>query len=168
MASIIGIGGISRSGKSTLAKNLKKRLKPQKVLLIDMDEYVFPERELPQIKDLPNYEVPESIDYDRVIALIKKCESDYDFIIVEGILAFACNELNSHYNLTVFIEISKPKFLKHRMEETRWGKEPDWYVEYVWEAHLKYGRYPYADLTLSGENDLTEKDLNEMAVRATV
>ncbi|MEQ9467646.1 MAG: hypothetical protein RLN88_09550 [Ekhidna sp.] len=162
MAHIIGIGGASRSGKSTLARKLKEALAPKQVLLLDMDNYVFPENEVPHIQGHPDWEVPESIDYEWVIATIDDNEPDYDFIIVEGILAFANETLRARYDLTVFMEISKATYVKRRKLETRWGKDPEWYIEYVWEAHLKYGQYGSADFVLSGETPIQDADLKRI------
>lgn len=169
MAFIIGIGGASRSGKSTLAQRLKEELAPNRVFSLDMDEYVFDEKDIPHIKGHPDWEVPKSIDYKRVEHTIQESKSKYDVIIVEGILAFANPSLNGQYDLTVFMEISKDTYFERRRVETRWGKDPEWYLEYVWEAHLKYGQYPEADFILSGESTLTDADLAPIIqkIRAT-
>ncbi|MEQ8629694.1 AAA family ATPase [Ekhidna sp.] len=160
MAYIIGIGGVSRSGKSTVAKRLRDKLASMKVFTLDMDNYVLPENDIPKINGHPNWEVPESIDYERILTLLDEKESIYEVIIVEGILAFANMELNKRYDLTVVMEISKATYMERRKQETRWGKDPNWYLEYVWEAHLKYGQYPEADIILSGEIPIDEDDLN--------
>ena len=162
MAFIIGIGGASRSGKSTLAQRLKEALAPSQVLSLDLDEYVFDEKEVPHINGHPDWEVPESIDYKRVEHAIRENKSKYDVIIVEGILAFANASLNALYDLTVFMEISKDTYFERRRLETRWGKDPEWYLEYVWEAHLKYGQYPEADFVLSGETEISEAGLQQI------
>ncbi|MEQ6167569.1 AAA family ATPase [Ekhidna sp. MALMAid0563] len=160
MAYIIGIGGVSRSGKSTVAKRLRDKLASMKVFTLDMDNYVLPENDIPKINGHPNWEVPESIDYERILTLLDEKEFIYEVIIVEGILAFANMELNKRYDLTVVMEISKATYMERRKQETRWGKDPNWYLEYVWEAHLKYGQYPEADIILSGEIPIDEDDLN--------
>jgi uridine kinase len=165
MAHIIGIGGVSRSGKSTLARRLKEKLKHRKALLIDMDEYVLPESELPKIKGHADYEVPESIDYDRIIALLKTSDSVYEIIIVEGILAFANEKLNQLYDMTICMEISKSTYLDRRKVETRWGKDPSWYLEHVWDAHQKFGLCPHADFVFSGEEEVTEDDLSNILIK---
>lgn len=164
MTYIIGIGGVSRSGKSMLATKLKQLLSAKRVLHIDMDEYVLPEDELPKIKGHFNYEVPESIDYNRIIAWIKLNESNYDAIIIEGILAFANESLNQLYDMTMCMRISKSTYLNRRKVETRWGKEPDWYIEYVWDAHQKYGLNHKSHYILSGEKEVSEKDLIDILV----
>ncbi|WP_425390471.1 hypothetical protein [Ekhidna sp.] len=41
MAQIIGLGGVSRSEKSTLARRLKEKLEPRQVPSLEMNEYIF-------------------------------------------------------------------------------------------------------------------------------
>ena len=36
-------------------------------------------------------------------------------------------------------------FYKRKREDTRWGKEPDWYIDYIWDSYLKYGRLRDSD-----------------------
>ncbi|WP_424963413.1 uridine kinase family protein [Ekhidna sp.] len=159
MAYIIGIGGVSRSGKSTVAKKLRDELAPMKVFTLDMDNYVLPENDIPKINGHPNWEVPESIDYGRILTILDTNELIYDVVIVEGILAFANKELNKRFDLTVLMEISRATYLDRRQLETRWGKDPDWYLEYVWEAHLEHGQYNEADVILSGETPIDKHDV---------
>lgn len=159
MAYIIGIGGVSNSGKSTVASRLIDELAPMKVYAMELDNYVFPESDIPKINGYPDWEVPGSIDYERVLTILNKNVSIYDVIIVEGILVFANAELNTRYDLTVFLGISKSTYMKRRKHETRWGSEPNWYLEHVWEAHLMHGQNPEADCTLSGETTFRDSDL---------
>lgn len=148
-----------------LARKLKKKLEPRKVLIIDMDAYVIPEKDIPKINGLSNWEVPESYDFERILETIEK-NPDCDAIIIEGIRAFASIELNNLYDLTVIMKITKSTYLNRRKEETRWGNEPDWYLEYVWEAHQKYGVIADADFVLSGEKEITENELSDIVDKA--
>ena len=43
-------------------------------------------------------------------------------------------------NIKIFLEISKRLFIERKREDLRWGLEPDWYIEHIWEAYLRYGR----------------------------
>lgn len=162
MAQIIGIGGISQSGKSTMARRIKEMLPKKRVLILEMDAYVFPEAELPKIKGIADWDRPESMDFDKIIAAIIENQSSYDLILVEGILPFANDYLRRFYNVTVFSQISKETFLQRRKIETRWGQEPEWYWEHVWDSYLKFGQYPTADYVLSGEEEIPESMLQEI------
>ena len=165
MSLVIGIGGPSRSGKSILASKMKDQLSNKKVLLLDMDDFVFPMEAIPKIKGYTDWEHPGSMDFDLIISKIKKNKDNHDFIIVEGILAFANEALRRFYNLTISMQITKEIFLKRRVEETRWGEEPKWYLEHVWESYLRYGQYPEADFVLRGENEIPEDAINRILSR---
>ncbi|WP_436515362.1 uridine kinase family protein [Ekhidna sp. To15] len=162
MPQIIGIGGCSRSGKSSLACRIKEQLSSKQVLLLDMDDYVFPASQIPKIQDRTDWERPESVDYYRLCQAIEENGSAYDVIVVEGILVFANQQLLSLFDTTVWIQVSKETFLDRRRKETRWGDEPDWFLEHVWKSHLQYGQFLEADFIISGEAevpDLTFKEL---------
>ncbi len=149
---IIGIGGVSRSGKSQLATKLKKYLAPNRVIIIDLDDHTKSTQEIPMIRDRVDWESPRSIDWPVVFKKINNL--DYDHLIIEGIFAYAYPELLSHYDLKIFIKISKKTFLKRRRKESRWGPEPEWYIEHVWQSHLKSGTPETLDHTyysVSGE-----------------
>ncbi|WP_425390466.1 uridine kinase family protein [Ekhidna sp.] len=159
MSLIIGIGGASQSGKSTLSKRLEKLFSQKKVHIIEMDKYTFLEKNIPKINGLTNWEVPESIDFNKILEAIKDSRQNYDIIIVEGMLAFIYETLNKEYDLTIFMKIGKNTFIRRREKETRWGSEPAWYLKHVWEAYLRFGQYPAADIVISGENITSANDL---------
>ncbi len=153
MPKIIGIGGCSRSGKSRLARRIKEQLSSKKVLLLDMDDYVLPESQIPKIRDRTDWERPESVNYQKLIEIINEKKSNYDLIVVEGILVFNNSALNKLFDKTIWMQISKETFLERRREESRWGSEPAWFLEHVWESHLRFGRHPTADFVISGEGE---------------
>lgn len=139
---IIGIGGASRSGKSTLALQLQAEYEAQglSVAVFHQDSFAFPETQLPLIRNHLDWDRPESMDFRRLEAAIVQAHAQFDVVIAEGILIFYDPQINRLFNRRIFIEIDKALFLEHRAQETRWGLEPDWYAEYVWECHLRWGR----------------------------
>jgi hypothetical protein len=42
----------------------------------------------------------------------------------------------------LFVEIDKETFLKRKARDLRWGKEPRWYMEHIWDSYLKFGLVP--------------------------
>lgn len=162
MPHIIGIGGCSRSGKSSLAQSIKDQLPSRQVLLLDMDDFVLPASEIPKIKDRTDWERPESVDFIQLCQTIKEQTDDHDLIVVEGILVFAHQELRKLFDVTIWMPISKKTFMKRRAEETRWGDEPDWFVEHVWKSYIRYGQYPGADFIVSGEEEVSHEVLNKI------
>lgn len=162
MAQIIGIGGVSRSGKSTLARKLSAHFSDKRVCIFDQDDFVKPEAEIPKVQDRTDWEHPASIDVDALVSEIYAAQAHHDLIIVEGLLAFHFDELTRLYDLTIFMQIDFEMFLFRRQKETRWGAEPDWYIRHVWEAHLPYGQFPAADFVLTGENEISPKTFTEL------
>lgn len=162
MPKIIGIGGCSRSGKSSLAKNIKKHLANKRVLLLDTDDFVFSATQIPKIKDRTDWERPESVDFERLCQTINDKKDQYDVLVIEGILVFANEHLLNLFDTTVQIEISQKTFLARRKHESRWGEEPNWFIDYVWESYLRYGLFPKADFTFSGEEEIHQTALSEI------
>jgi uridine kinase len=162
MARIIGIGGASRSGKSSLAKKLKDHFASKRVMILDQDDFVKPDELLPKIQDRIDWEHPESIDLPSLLSEITKAAKTHDLVIVEGLLALYFDELLALYDQTVFLAIDKETFIFRRQQETRWGTEPKWYIEHVWISYLIFGQYSAADITLSGVAEWSETTLQEL------
>ena len=147
---IIGIGGCSSSGKSTLAKTLAAQKSSPKIL--SLDDYTFPENNLPIVGNRYNWEIPEAYDFDRLLQDINGNRSDCLF--VEGILVFYDPRVVALLDTKIFISIEKDTFFRRRKLETRWGNEPDWFLEYVWASYTNYGQIKLDDnyVVISGEN----------------
>lgn len=136
MAKLILIAGVSRSGKSTLAEKLTNKL--GNCIKIDLDEFILPEDQLPRINELIDWERPETVDWFRLLDFIKGKKQGKEYIIVEGIFALSDKSLIDKSDFIVLLEIDKRTYLNRRKAETRWGNEPEWFLEHVWESHLKY------------------------------
>ena len=136
---IIGIGGVSRSGKTTFAKQLQAfyQKKGKSVKLLSQDDYVIAEELIPTIKDRINWELPETIDLVKLLKEIATNQSD--ILIIEGLFAFAFAELEECYDLKLFLKINKETFLYRKSIDTRYN-EPEWFIEHIWKSYLKYGR----------------------------
>jgi len=145
----IGIGGVSRAGKTSLSNYIESLYPNKSTCLIEMDQFVKDEADIPMVKDHTDWEHPISVDFERIKATLEEALYQYDIVITEGILIFHSKELNQLFDKRVFINVPKTVFYKRRKEETRWGSEPDWYLDYVWESYLKYGKL----------NDLDNKTL---------
>ena len=61
MGNVIGIGGVSRSGKSTLSQLIAEWYSDKKVSILKMDNFVFDEKLIPQIRGETDWEVPRSL-----------------------------------------------------------------------------------------------------------
>lgn len=160
----IGIGGVSRAGKTTLAEYISNLYPKKKALLISMDDYVLDEKNIPRIKDRIDWETPASVDYERIRQTIEENINKYDLIITEGILIFYSDEVNRLFNKRIFIDIPKSLFYIRRHSDKRWGEEPKWYIDYVWDSYLKYGKLTedFSDtLYLSGDEPFSPLLIDE-------
>lgn len=139
---IIGIGGVSRAGKSTLSELLKKALIEDgySINIIHQDQYPNDESLLSAINDKLDWEQPGSLNWVSMDEAIIDSNKEYDITIVEGLFCHWDSE--RLYDFSVFIEISKQTFVRRKAEDLRWGKEvePAWYIEHIWQSYLKYGR----------------------------
>ncbi len=156
---IIGIGGVSRSGKTSLAKALQAhfRDKDKKAVILHQDEYVFPEEQIPKIRGKVDWEDPTSIDFERFREDILEYEPSSDVLIAEGLFAFYDAATNTLYDRAFFLTVAKATFLERKEKDLRWGKEPAWYIEHIWNSFQKYGhpRGPMPPtLYLNGERPL--------------
>jgi len=137
---ILGIGGSSNSGKSSLANKLLKyyRTLDIKVEVLCQDDFVLRRNELSSINNHADWEVPSTIKIDEFILAVKEANKNNDIIICEGLFAFWFTDLNKLYNKKIFLKIDKQTFIERKTKDLRWGKEPKWYIEHIWESHLKY------------------------------
>lgn len=127
---IIGIAGGTASGKTTIAKRLyEEALKNGSVALIRIDDYYYNKDKIPKNADgKGNYDHPDSYDSRLLITHLKALKKGetiekplYDFvsqarllktetvlpaniIIVEGIMAFAIDDLRKLFDIKIFVD----------------------------------------------------------------
>jgi nicotinamide/nicotinate riboside kinase len=160
----IGVGGVSRAGKTTFSNYMTSLYKGKKSLVISMDDYVHEKEKIPMIKDRIDWETPASVDYDRLKTKIEDSVKEYDLVITEGILIFYSEEVNKLFDKRVFLDIPKSLFYQRRHSDKRWGEEPKWYLDYVWESYLKYGKLneTFSDtLYISGNDEFSALTIDE-------
>ncbi len=160
----IGIGGVSRAGKTSLSNYIKSLYPNKSIFVIEMDKFVKDESDIPKVKNHTDWEHPISVDFEKIKHTLEEAVCQHDIVITEGILIFYSEELNQLFDKRVFINVPKTVFYKRRKEETRWGAEPDWYLDYVWESYLKYGKLKDTDnntLYIHGTEDWSPMLLDE-------
>jgi nicotinamide/nicotinate riboside kinase len=155
---LIGIGGVSRSGKSTLANLLVTyfRKTGKKAIIFHQDDFVYPETEIPKVRDKTDWESPASIDHAMLFDLVEEFNSRFDVVIVDGLFAFFDPNLNALYDKRLFIKISKRSFFIRKVADNRWGYIPTWFVDHIWKSFLKYGNEKQIKgdyLNISGEDE---------------
>ncbi|WP_323615995.1 uridine kinase [Erysipelothrix rhusiopathiae] len=127
---VIGIAGGSASGKSSIAKKLKKHFdETQKVVIIKMDDYYKDQSHLPMEERLAtNYDHPFAFDMDLLVSDMKSLKSGvsiqkpvYDFmnhtrsqyseeiqcndvIVLEGLMTLDDARLRDLLDIKVFVD----------------------------------------------------------------
>ena len=168
-STIIGIGGVSRSGKSFLAKGIGDFCSGSglRVQTLDQDDFVFHGSKIPIINNHVDWECPESIDFVSFKQAISESLKVNDVTIAEGLMVFWDPEILTLFDYKIFIKLPREEFIKRKQADLRWGKEPDWYINHIWESNQKYGQFPEdknPDVILNG-NKLF--DVNEIHQKIT-
>ncbi len=152
---ITAIGGPSNSGKSRLAVEITRAIGPKRSVVMCLDDYVFPECELPRIRDHINWEIPETIDFSTFQSELLAASKTHEYVIAEGFLIYAQKGLVPLFDKMIFIDLDHKTFKRRKADDLRWGKEPDWYIDHIWKSYQAFGRPP-ADkdmLFLNGEEE---------------
>ncbi|MDA3944713.1 MAG: hypothetical protein PF694_14365 [Bacteroidetes bacterium] len=160
---IVGIGGVSRAGKTTLAAWLRNQFPHKKTQILCQDDYVFPIDNIPRINDRINWEHPDSIDHVAFRKAIIAESHNNDLVIAEGLMVFYDSLTLSLFDRMLFVDLDYANFLKRKEYDNRWGHEPDWYVQHIWESYLKYGLSPEPNRTLyiDGTRDFQPETIME-------
>lgn len=162
---IIGIGGISRAGKSFLSVELRQRFLTDgfSVAVLDQDDYVLPQELIPRISNHIDWEIPESIDWGSFHSAIREMHADKDVVIAEGLLVFYQETLFSLYDHTIFLSLDYETFYRRKVVDLRWGKEPDWYINHIWQAHQQYGQPPvHPTLSIDATHPLRIQEIYQL------
>jgi uridine kinase len=157
---VIGIGGVSRAGKTTLAYKIREWIGEPHVFILHQDDYIQPEEKLPKIKHHTDWEHPDSLDFAKLSSLLKKYINQYPIVIVEGLMVFYDQQILDLLDKRIYIKISKDAFLSRKTLDNRWGDEPEWYIEHIWDSHFKYGLLPLNEknsLQIDGEVCCTDE-----------
>lgn len=137
---IIGVAGISRSGKTTLAISLKDKLENSEI--ISLDDYPAKMENFHYIKDVIDWEHPSSLDLEKVTEQVQELSLTCQYVIVEGIFLFYHESLKSLIDKFIYLNLEKEDFLRRKMHDNRWGHIPAWYKEHIWQSHLIFGAKP--------------------------
>lgn len=156
---MIGIGGVSRAGKTELSNFLCQKFKSfgYSAIAIHQDQFTFSTHEIPKVKNRVDWETPESIDIQKYHFAIQEAQQkEFDVIITEGFLNFHDEKFVQLFDKKIFVEIKRSTFEKRKAQDNRWGSEPKWYIDHIWKSYEKYGKTILASnsdlLRIFGEN----------------
>ena len=153
---VIGIGGVSRSGKSTLARMVVNYFRDsgKTAIVLYQDDFVFPTNRIPKIKDKVDWEHPASLNHDLLWETAQFYRERFEVVIIDGFLAF--HDARLQYDKRVFVSVSKETFLLRKENDLRWGEIPRWFFEHIWESYLLYGVPDFSAhryIRISGETE---------------
>ncbi|XP_069506956.1 uridine-cytidine kinase-like 1 isoform X7 [Ambystoma mexicanum] len=141
-AFVIGLGGGSASGKTTVARMIIEALDVPWVVLLSLDSFykvLTQEQQQQAARNDFNFDHPDAFDFDLIISTLKKLKQGksvkipvYDFsshsrkkewktvyganvIIFEGIMAFADPELLKLLDMKIFVEMDSDIRLVRRL-----------------------------------------------------
>ena len=133
---VIGIAGGSGSGKTTVVRAIKSKLKNEKVVVIPQDAYYKDSSDLTdEEKRVHNFDHPEQPVYSYISCSRSKTETvkvdPADVIIIEGILIFSCKELRDQMDIKLFVDADDDDRLMRVMARdiTERGKDVSWVIE---------------------------------------
>ena len=154
---VIGIAGGSGSGKTTVVRAIKERLRDEKVVVIPQDSYYKDSSDLTdEEKRRQNFDHPDAIDwtllceqladlkqgktvqqpvYSYISCSRSKTETvtvePADVIIIEGILIFTCRELLDQMDIKIFVDADDDDRLMRVMARdiSERGKDVHWVIE---------------------------------------
>jgi len=170
-AFVIGIGGGSASGKSAIAEDIKTRLAPLRVEIINQDKYFLPSDRLPHhanrdgTKEWPDHNHPGSFDLPRLRADLRAArEYSAEVIIAEGILILCDDEVRSLMDLKLYVEADADERIVRRIRRNvARGHDLDgicdFYLDSVRYRHREFNAptKAHADLVIPGGKDESQK-----------
>ena len=154
---VIGIAGGSGYGKTTVVKEIARRMHPQEnVVVIPQDSYYKDQGHLPmEERQALNFDHPDSIDWKLLVAQLRELKNGKaidqptysyltctrqeetvhvepaDIIIVEGILIFTCKELMKELDIKVFVDADDDDRLMRVITRdiVERGKNVEWVID---------------------------------------
>jgi uridine kinase len=145
-AFLVGIGGGSCSGKSTLAAALEKAVAPLSCEVVSIDRFMLHDRgpmvTLSTGEEHPNNNHPLSTDNGAALAAIQASQADV--VLVEGLMALHHPEFRALYNLALFVELDAPTRAVRRVVRSA-KRQPEKSLEWI-------GRY-YLECAVPGHDE---------------
>ncbi|XP_066224066.1 nicotinamide riboside kinase 1 isoform X1 [Saccopteryx leptura] len=158
---VIGIGGVTNGGKTTLAKNLQKHLPNCSV--ISQDDFFKPESEIETDKNgFLQYDVLEALNMEKMMATIScwmenprhslvstdwGSSEEIPILIIEGFLLFNYKPLDTIWNRSYFVTIPYEECKRRRSTRVYTPPDPPGYFDgHVWPMYLKH-RQEMEDIT---------------------
>ncbi|XP_069817933.1 nicotinamide riboside kinase 1 isoform X2 [Dendropsophus ebraccatus] len=152
---IVGIGGVTNGGKTTLANKLVEML--PNCSLISQDNYFKPEAEVAtDERGFKQYDVLEALEMEVMMSdvlswitqhkgmenpktLQEKCEKSVHFLIIEGFLLYHYKHLDNVFDQRYFLTVPYEECKKRRSTRVYDPPDPPGYFDgHVWPMYIKH------------------------------
>ena len=153
----IGISGGSGSGKTVLARELKKHF-GRKAKMLNMDKYQRFGEKLPQLFGMENWDCPAAIKWDKLYKDLISLKKNKGIIIAEGYFLFYKPKVRRLFDFRVFLTASEKTRVERRknLKNEKYIKKillPKYIKKIVLPMHKKYiePTKKFANLVLNTE-----------------
>ncbi|XP_075067094.1 nicotinamide riboside kinase 1 isoform X2 [Mixophyes fleayi] len=156
---IVGIGGVTNGGKTTLANKLLKIL--PNCSLINQDDYFKPEAEVAtDERGFKQFDVLEALEMEAMMSTVhswitqhnnivvssekpnivqEKGENTVHFLLVEGFLLYQCKHLDKVFDRRYFLTVPYEECKKRRSTRVYEPPDPPGYFDgHVWPMYIKH------------------------------
>ena len=142
MTFLLGLGGGTNSGKTTICKKLVESLPNLKIKVFNQDKYfkTLAEAQLSFPNEAVNWETVPALKMDNLVEdVIRERDSKTcDVIVVEGHLVLTYEPLYSLFDSTAFIVLSRELAVTRRVTRTYDPPDyPGYFDTFVWPGYLK-------------------------------
>ena len=153
---MIGISGISGSGKTLLTKELIKKIKISKI--IHIDDYWERHKSIPKsVSKWREWERPSNIKFSKLYKDILKLKKKRCNILVEGFYLYYKKEIRDLFDFKIYITLPNKSVIKRRIDKFGLKNNQEFYSrEILIKEYEKYGKptKKYADLILDGTKQI--------------
>jgi len=96
-------------------------------------------------KDIDNFvSLDKALGYEYLIMALPAqvvrnwMSENLDVVILEGIFALYDDEMNKMFDKKIFVDLGYQEFIDRKSMDNRWGYEPDWYIQHIWDSYQEY------------------------------
>ena len=138
------IGGPSRSGKTTIAGILNKRLSNS--IIISSDRYYLQDKPVDARSRHKNWEGLESLDRVALDSAVRNARLHYEHVILEGIFALCFDDWLKESDRLIYMSIKASTCLqRRRMAGQRRCSKFSYFDQLVWPEHCLLHRWLFDD-----------------------
>jgi nicotinamide/nicotinate riboside kinase len=145
-ALIVGLGGVTNGGKTSMCQSLKRLFSSNKynlrVVPMHLDDYFRAPDDSNHAHltefNHHDWDSLNALDVDRFVSDIESNRYKCDLLLIEGFLIFNIPRLNQSFDLIYYFDLPYEECLRRRSGRNYDPPDPKGYFEgHVWHAYLK-------------------------------